>query len=217
MNPGMLEKTWPLGEGEPEEGKSTISLNWKIFPFGNPVKNLSMSILSEMLMGNAGAPLYKAILQSGLGEDLSPVSGVDFNLIEGAFSIGIRGSDPDKAEPFGTLIFKTLETLVRDGFDKDLMESCMRRVEFRAREIQGGGPFGLRLLRKIMTGWNYGQAPGDAVRFSSVMEEVRRLSEQDGYFESLLKECILGQSPHESGHGETRYRHGTPPGRGAPQ
>ena len=186
-----METGWPLGESESKEGKSTISLNWKIFPYGDSVRSLSMSILSEMLMGNAGAPLYKAILQSGLGEDLSPVSGVDFDLIEGAFSVGVRGSDPDKAGPFSELVFRTLEDIVRDGFDRDLMESCMRRVEFRAREIQGGGPFGLRLLRKLMKGWNYGQNPGDAIAFNSVMEELRRLSAQDGYFEALLKEWIL--------------------------
>lgn len=192
--PRIMETGWPLGESESEEGKSTISLNWKIFPYGDAVKTLSMSILSEMLMGNAGAPLYKAILQSGLGEDLSPVSGVDFDLAEGAFSVGLRGSDPDKAEAFQRLVFRTLEEIVSEGFDGDLMESCMRRVEFRAREIQGGGPFGLRLLRKVMKGWNYGQNPGDAIRFDSVMKELRALAAGKGYFESLLKEWILENS-----------------------
>jgi Zn-dependent M16 (insulinase) family peptidase len=189
--PRTMETGWPLGESESEEGKSTISLNWKIFPFGDAIKTLSMSILSEMLMGNAGAPLYKAILQSGLGEDLSPVSGVDFDLAEGAFSVGLRGSDPDRAEAFQELVYRTLGDIAEEGFDRDLMESCMRRVEFRAREIQGGGPFGLRLLRKVMKGWNYGQNPGDAIRFDSVMEELRTLSVQKGYFESLLKEWII--------------------------
>jgi Zn-dependent M16 (insulinase) family peptidase len=79
--PRILEKTWPLGEDDTGENKSTISLNWKIFAPDDPVRSLSMSILTEMLMGNAGAPLHKALLESGLGEDLSPVSGLPSVLI----------------------------------------------------------------------------------------------------------------------------------------
>ncbi|MDC7242004.1 MAG: insulinase family protein, partial [Spirochaetales bacterium] len=192
--PQIIEKTWPLGEGDDPAGKSSIILNWKIFGHGDPVRQLSMSILAEMLIGNAGAPLYKAILQSGLGDDLSPVSGVDFDLNEGVFSAGIRGTDPDKAQALQELIFETLQSLAEKGFDEDLKESCMRRVEFRAREIKGGGPFGMRLLRKVAKGWNYGFLPEQCVQFAPVMEEVRNLAQSPTYFESILKEWILDNS-----------------------
>jgi Zn-dependent M16 (insulinase) family peptidase len=190
-----LEKTWPLGEGDSSEGKSTISMNWKIFAADDPVRSLSMSILTEMLMGNAGAPLYKALLESGLGEDLSPVSGVDFDLNEAVFTVALRGTDPSKAESFRDLVFATLTELSQAGFDDVLKESCMRLVEFRAREMKGGGPFGIRLLRKIMKGWNYDRNPGASLRFAPVMEEVREKAKTKGYFESILKQWIL-ENPH---------------------
>jgi len=193
--PRVLEKSWPLGEDEETEHKSTISLNWKIFAPDDPVRGLSMSILTELLMGNAGAPLYKALLESGLGEDLSPVSGVDFDLNEAVFTIALRGTDPEKGEALKSLVFSTLSSLVEKGFEQDLIESCMRLVEFRAREIKGGGPFGLRLLRKIMKGWNYDREPALSIRFDPYMAEVRERAGTPGYFESLLKEWIL-ENPH---------------------
>jgi presequence protease len=193
-SPRVLEKTWPLGEADSTEGKSTISMNWKIFGHGDPVRQLSMSILAEMLIGNAGAPLYKSLLESGLGDDLSPVSGVDYDLNEGVFTIALRGTDPDKAEPMKELVFKTLIDLAEKGFDADLKESCLRLVEFRDREIKGGGPFGMRLLRKVLKGWNYGFNPEKSIRFAPVMEEIRKLSENPVYFESILKEWILENS-----------------------
>ncbi len=192
--PRVMEKTWPLGEGDDPAGKSSILLNWKIFGHGDPVRQLSMSILAEMLIGNAGAPLYKALLQSGLGDDLSPVSGVDYDLNEGVFNVGLRGTDPEKAEAVKELIFKTLRDLSEKGFDEDLKESCMRRVEFRAREIKGGGPFGMRLLRKVLKGWNYGFLPGQCIQFAPVMDEVRNLAQSPLYFESVLKEWVLENS-----------------------
>jgi len=193
--PRVLEKTWPLGADEDTDKKSTISLNWKIFAPDDPVRGLSMSILTEMLMGNAGAPLYKALLESGLGEDLSPVSGVDFDLNEAVFSVALRGTDPDKGEALKSLVFTTLATLTEKGFERDLIESCMRLVEFRAREIKGGGPFGLRLLRKIMKGWNYDRNPALSIRFDPYMAMVREKAGTPGYFESLLREWIL-ENPH---------------------
>lgn len=193
-SPRVFEETWPLGEGDSTEGKSTISMNWKIFGHGDPVRQQSMSILTEMLIGNAGAPLYKALLESGLGDDLSPVSGVDYDLNEGVFTVALRGTDPDKAEALKELVFKTLGDLAQKGFDEDLKESCLRLVEFREREIKGGGPFGMRLLRKVLKGWNYGFNPEQSIRFAPVMEEIRKLSEKPAYFESILKEWILENS-----------------------
>ncbi|MDC7234882.1 MAG: insulinase family protein [Spirochaetales bacterium] len=189
--PAALEKSWPLGKGEDTKGKSTISLNWKLFGHGDPVRQLSMSILAEMLIGNAGAPLSKALLESGLGDDLSPVSGVDFDLNEAVFSVALRGTDPDKADDLQKLVFRTLGDLAEKGFEEDLKESCLRLVEFRDREIKGGGPFGMRLLRKVMKGWNYGLAPEQSIRFSPVIKEIRKRAEEPGYFESILREWVL--------------------------
>ena len=195
--PRVFETTWPSGEEEDEDGKSSHLLNWKTVGPEDPVRSLSYSIMTEMLMGNSGAPLQKILHESDLGDDISPVSGMDFDLNEAVFSIGLRGSDPDKKEAFRELIFSSLKEIAEKGFPEDLKESCMRLVEFRAREIKGGGPFGLRLLKKALKGWNYDLPPVQTLRFDSVMKEVRRRAEEPGYFESLLKEGILN-NPHYS-------------------
>jgi len=189
--PRELEKTWPSSEEDGTEGKTTLTLNWKTCNAADPVLSLSLAILTEMMLGNAGAPLYKALQQSGLGEDLSPVSGVDFDLNESVFTVALRGTDPEKKDDFLNLVMKVLTELSDEGFDPGLMESCLRIVEFRAREIKGGGPFGLRLLKKTMRGWNYDYPPSRTIRFDPVMEEVRRRAARPGYFEGLLKELLI--------------------------
>ena len=196
-SPVVMETTWPCGEQEDETGRTTLLLNWKTSGPSDPVRNLSLSIMTEMLMGNSGAPLQKALLESRLGDDVSPVSGLDLDLNEAVFTIGLRGSDPEKQEPFRELVFSVFKDIVEKGFPEDLKESCLRLVEFRAREIKGGGPFGLRLLKKALKGWNYDLPPVVTMRFDPVMKEVRKQAEKAGYFEALLKEWIL-DNPHYS-------------------
>ena len=195
--PIEMELSYPSAEDDGIEGKSTLMLNWKTAGPDDPVRSLSLSIMTEMLMGNSGAPLQKALHDSGLGEDVSPVSGMDFDLNEAVFSIGLRGSDPEKKEKFRALVFSVLKGIVKNGFPEDLKESCLRLVEFRAREIKGGGPFGLRLLKKALKGWNYDLPPVLTMRFDSVMKQLREKAEQKGYFEGLLREWIL-DNPHYS-------------------
>ncbi len=56
-----------------------------------------LAIVSDLLVGSAAAPLRKALIDSGLGEDLSPVTGLERDLKQIAFAVGLRGSEPDKA------------------------------------------------------------------------------------------------------------------------
>ena len=197
LSPVEMEVGYPSGEEDDTAGKSSLLLNWKTIGHEDPVKSLSLSIMAEMLMGNSGAPLQKALHESDLGEDVSPVSGMDSDLNESVFTIGLRGSDPENAGAFRKLIFSVLEGLEKEGFPEDLKESCLRLVEFRAREIKGGGPFGLRLLKKALRGWNYDLSPALTMRFDPVMEEVRKKAEKKGYFEALLKEMLI-ENPHYS-------------------
>ena len=111
---------------------------------------LSMEILSEILLGHSGAPLQKALVDSGLGEDLTPVSGLDTYTMELVFSVGLRGFDPVKRDELEALVMDVFRKLVNDGIPRDIVTGALRRVEFRNREIKGGAPFGLRLMGKAV-------------------------------------------------------------------
>ncbi|MEA1910296.1 MAG: insulinase family protein, partial [Spirochaetota bacterium] len=141
--PSFMELTSPLTENEDPRGKSTIAVNWLMNSIGNPLDLLSLEVLSEILLSNTGSPLYKSIIDSGLGEDISPVSGLETDVRELIFSVGIRGTDPDKKEPFEKLIENEFKKLVEKGLPSDTVKGALKRVEFRNREIKGGAPFGL--------------------------------------------------------------------------
>ncbi len=193
--PHSLELTSPLTDNEDPKGKSTIAVNWLMNDVGNPLDLLSLEVLSEILLSNTGSPLYKAVVDSGLGADLSPVSGLETDVRELIFSVGIRGTDPDKKEAFEKLLEDELTKLTQKGLLPDIVKGALKRVEFRNREIKGGSPFGLRLMGKSLRGWLHGHTPETTLEFTSWMEELNKNVAADSkYFEKLIEQIFLNNN-----------------------
>ena len=97
--PKRLTRTYAAGaEEEPQAGEgapkeSMISVNWMIDEIVDIETALGFDILEHILIGNAAAPLYKALIDSGLGEGLAG-GGLDDGLRQPMFSIGQRASIP---------------------------------------------------------------------------------------------------------------------------
>ena len=171
--PRYMETFWPSSPEDSADRKTTISVNWLLGESTDPLSVLSSQVLSFILLGHGGAPLQKAIVDSGLGEDVSPVSGLETELRQMVFSAALRGTDADSGKAFEDLVTATLEKAV-SGLDADLIEGALRTVEFRAREIRGGSPFGMRLMKRALRGWLHGRPPLESLAFKEPMAELRR-------------------------------------------
>jgi len=192
MKKRSFDVTSALAEGESAEHKSTVLINYLTTDVSDPYQMLILQAVSEILLGNEGAPLYKAIIESGLGSDLSPVSGLETDLQEFVFSVGIRGTDPDKKEAFEKLVYDELQKLVRNGIHKDNVTGALKRMEFHNREIKGGAPSGLRYMDKALRGWLHGYTPESTLEFSRWMEKLKTAVAQDTtFFEKFIKKTFL--------------------------
>ncbi|MBI9104430.1 MAG: insulinase family protein [Spirochaetales bacterium] len=178
--------------GEDGDSKSTFTMNWKTSSVTRPEDILSMEVLSEMLLGNVGAPLYKALVESNLGEDVSPSSGLDTEIKESVFSLGLRGCNKGDRAAFEELVESILSDLVENGIPAEVVKGALHQVEFRNREIRGGIPFGLRLMDKSLRGWLHGMAPWETMCFADSLGKLKtRLAEDPRFFEKLLKKQFL--------------------------
>lgn len=191
-SPVKARVTSPLADGEAAEADATITLNWKCGSTEESVDILKFEILTEALLGNMGAPLYKAVVESGIGEDLSPVSGLDTDLREIVFSVGVRGSDVEKEEVFEHLIMNELKKLSENGIPEDVLNGALHKVEFRNKEIKGGAPFGLRLMGRSLKGWLHGAEPSKTMGFAGAMKKLRaELADNPQCFEQLIDRWFI--------------------------
>ncbi len=176
--------------------KSSITLNWLTGSVTDPVKVLTYEIITELLLGNPGAPMYQAIIDSEIGEDIAPLSGMEGELRELVFTVGVRGTEPERVKDFEKLVEDTLRELVDQGIPEEKLLSAAKRIEFQKKEIKGGVPQGLRCLIRALHGWMYGSDPIASLQFFPVMDALKDIWKQDPkYFEKIIRKDLL-ENPH---------------------
>ena len=160
-----------------------------------PIEVLTLTFINELLMSSTGSPLYKAMLDSKLGDDVSNLSGLssEYQLMPYtiAFS-GVKDENIDKIEPF---ILKELSSIVEKGFDKDLVDATMKRIDFLIHENSSSTPKGMTLLKRAMRGWLRGLSPKSTIENSLVIEELKsKLQENPRYLEEWIIENFINNT-----------------------
>ena len=197
QTPRRLQKTFPVKPGTPPAGRSSVTVSWMLPAVTDTVEIVTHEVLSELLVESAGSPLRKALVDSGLGEDLSPASGLETDVKQMAFTVGLRGTEADREAAVEKLVLDCCAGLARDGLDPVLVQSMMNRVEFRHREIKGGGgPYALRLMGRALRGWVHGADPFASLGFDAAMAELkRRMASRPRYLEEYLQRGLVA-NPH---------------------
>lgn len=188
-------------EGAGEEGaaaKGMITLNWLLPETTDPELNMSLQILQYILLGMPGSPLRKALIDSGLGDDLAGV-GLESDLRQMYFSTGLKGIGTDNADRIEALILDTLAGLAREGIDPQTVEAAVNTIEFRLRENNTGSfPRGLVLMLRSLTTWLYDSDPLALLAFEAPLAAVKSHRKSDPrYFENLVQRFLL-ENPHRT-------------------
>jgi Zn-dependent M16 (insulinase) family peptidase len=102
------------------------------------------------MLGTPASPLRKILLESGLGEAIIG-GGVEDELLQPQFSIGLKGVSQDDIQKVEDLVMSTLKKLADEGFDTAAVEASMNTIEFSLRENNTGSfPRGLSLMLRSM-------------------------------------------------------------------
>ncbi len=221
--PSPLAKTWskpksvvttsPCEEGTENTQDATVTISWATTLAEDPLEVLTLSVLTDILLGNPGAPLYKAIIDSQLSKDISQVSGMDTSFRQMPFTVGFKGIDPAKASLALALVLETLQKIVDKGIPSSLVENAVKRQEFSMQELTGDSPIGLRAMNRAARGWLQNLSPHTTIRVRQPLEVMkRRIIEENplqgelftkedrkrstrGYFEQWIQEHLI-DNPH---------------------
>ncbi|RME33642.1 MAG: peptidase M16, partial [Deltaproteobacteria bacterium] len=102
--PRQVEERFPLDPAEPLAGRSMVQIGWLTCDIEQGEERMLLHLLSLLLLGNPAAPLYRALLESGLGSNLAPGCGYHDDNRTTCFAAGLQGTDPDKAEAIEQLV-----------------------------------------------------------------------------------------------------------------
>ena len=193
--PKNLVRTYMAGEEDETGAKGMITVNWMLGETTDVADNFSLRILEYILLGMPASPLRKALIDSGLGEDLTG-GGLETELRQMCFSTGLKGIKTDNARKIENLILETLRDLSRSGIDPLTVEAALNTIEFRLRENNTGSfPRGLSLMLRSLTTWLYGGDPLALVAFEAPLERIKKeIAADPTYFERLIDRAFLSNT-----------------------
>jgi hypothetical protein len=190
--------TYTYDSGDAAGAKSFLTLNWMLDENGGVQTAMELAILSHILTGTPASPLRKALIDSGLGEDLAG-AGFEDGLRQMYFSTGMKGVEKDDLPKVESLIIETLAGLADQGIDPDTVSASMNTVEFRLREQNTGGfPRGLALMFGALSTWAYGGDPIEAIAFEAPLTAIKdRLAKGEQLFEGHIRHYLV-ENPHRA-------------------
>ena len=182
------------GEGGSED-KGMVVVNW-LGPDGMDIEvGLAFQMLEHILLGMPASPLRRALIESGLGEDLAG-QGLESDLRQLTFDVGLKGIDVENASKVEALILDTLRALVQEGLPDEVVEAAVNSVEFVLRENNSGGfPVGLSVMLRALTTWLHDGDPLAPLRFEQPLQAIKKqLESGSGYFEKLISRWLIDNS-----------------------
>jgi len=183
------------GDGDGAAPRAYVEVNWLLPEYDDTALIMALSILSDCLVDTPASPLRKALIDSGLGEDV--LGGFSTYTRQTTFSAGLRGvavADAERVEP---LILDTLRQLADEGIDPAMIAAAVNTTEFQLRENNTGrAPRGLSLLMRALNTWLHGRDPLAPLAFEAPLAALKAALAADPATLSGLIRPYLLDNPH---------------------
>jgi presequence protease len=197
--PRQERYTYAVDAGSDFSRKAMVTVNWLLTENTDPEQTMALEILSYALVSTPASPLRKALIDSGLGEEVVG-GGLSTMARQMLFSVGLKGIRVEDAGRVEQLILETLARLADEGFEADMVEAAVNSIEFSLRENNTGAyPRGLVIMIRALTTWLYERDPLAPLAFEAPLAAVKeKLAENPRYLQELIRDCFL-----DNGHRAT--------------
>ncbi|OAY78579.1 Presequence protease 1, chloroplastic/mitochondrial [Ananas comosus] len=197
--PLRIVEKYPAGEGGDVKKKHMVCLNWLLSEEPLDIETeLTLGFLDHLLLGTPASPLRRILLESGLGDAIVG-GGVEDELLQPQFSIGLKGVSEEDINKVEELVMETLKNLAEEGFSSEAVEASMNTIEFSLRENNTGSfPRGLSLMLRSIGKWIYDMDPFEPLRYEQPLQKLKARIAEEGskaVFSPLIEKFILN-NPH---------------------
>ena len=195
--PRRVVERYAAGAEDAEEGggdpKAFVSVNWLLTEEPLDLETeLALGFLNYLMLGTSASPLRKALTDSGFGESIIG-GGVEDELRQPVFSIGLKGVKEEDSAAVETLVLNTLERLEKEGFSESAVEAAVNTIEFSLRENNTGRfPRGLSLMLRAMAAWIYDRDPFRPLKWEDDLANFKsRIASGEDVFGPLIRHFLL--------------------------
>ncbi|MCP4022830.1 MAG: peptidase M16 [Desulfobacteraceae bacterium] len=195
-SPETKTQKYAFSDPETDTTKYQACIAWLTCDINDSYEILVLAILEQVLLGNAASPMRKALIDSNLGSALSDATGFDADNKDTMFSCGLKDIAKSSVNQVEQLIISTLEEIVNQKIDKQLVESAIHQIEFHRKEITNTPyPFGIKLLMSSAAVIIHEGDPACVVNLDNDLEKLRKNLKTRDYLENKIRTYFL-ENPH---------------------
>jgi len=187
-----LSMEYPIAKEEKQEKKFQTCINWLVCPIEDSYKAMGAEFLFDILIGSPASPLKKALLESGLGSDMSDDAGYNMEFRDTLFSVGLKDIKKEDISKVKELIYSTLKNIKDGGIDKKLIDAVIHKQEIYKKEILNSPyPYGLKRWLDMIGAWIHGGNPLELIEYDKNIERLKVEIMQGNLFENLIDKYLL--------------------------
>ncbi|KAK0760358.1 hypothetical protein N5P37_007442 [Trichoderma harzianum] len=168
------------------------SVSWITGDTTDVVESFSVSLLSTLLMDGYGSPLYRGLIEAGMGADWSPNAGYDSYAKRGIFSIGLTGVQESDVPKVKGKIQEILREARDKGFDQGKIDGTLHQLELSLKHKTSN--FGYSMLNRLKPKWFNGSDPFDSLAWNDTIATFQAKMAEGGYLEGLMDKYLLNDN-----------------------
>lgn len=168
------------------------SVSWIAGDTSDVVESFSVALLSSLLMDGYGSPLYKGLIESGLGTDFSPNAGYDGSAATGIFSVGLTGVSESNVQTVKGEVQKILQDVYEKGFERAKIDGYLHQLELSLKHKTAN--FGMSVLQRLKGKWFSGTDPFDSLAWNDTVAAFEAKLATGGYLEGLMKKYLMNDN-----------------------
>ena len=186
--PRRVEQVYGIAPTDPVDKKAQVAVSWLTAPITDSFELLALRVLERVLLANAASPLRKALIESNIGSALADTTGLNDDPREAVFTAGLKDVNVEDTGAIETLIVETLQRLVTNGVDSEMVGAAIHRFEIDNREVSNSGmPFAFKPAFAMLGAYLYGGDPYSSLQFDADMARLESARAGGRFFESLIE------------------------------
>lgn len=167
-----------------------VQISWLMGESVDPVANYHAQLLEAGLLGNASAPLSRAMESAGFGRP-SVMNGADTGCRQILFHLGMEGLTKEQVSQARKRIWSALEKTAEAGVPLSILQASLRDIRFDQREIRGGHtPNALERLLNAMPHEMYGGDIMNGFDGEEILKELQNKIADPSFFKGLVRALL---------------------------
>lgn len=168
------------------------SVSWITGNTSDILESFSLALLSTLLMDGYGSPLYRGLIEAGLGTDFSPNVGYDGSAKRGIFSIGLTGVHEADVSKLKSRVQEILREARDKGFEQTKIDGALHQLELSLKHKTAN--FGFSMLNRLKLKWFNGVDPFDSLAWNDTIQAFQAKMAEGGYLENLIDRHLLNDN-----------------------